>query len=71
MDKLTYYRNKLEPVVNGTIIDIGLDEQGQLESDWIGIEISFPAGKRYVLWLLADEEGNSPGSFDVIEVENN
>lgn len=60
MDKQTkFYLKKLEPLVGGKIT--GLVEDG---TGFFGLKINVK-GKERALFLLRDDEGNGPGSFEI------
>ena len=56
-----WYKNKLRPLLGSEVVGIYQDEEGFLcivcEKDDV----------TYHLWLFSDDEGNYPGSFDLIE----
>ena len=55
-----FYATELEKVSGGTIV------APISEGDRFGLCIQ-KDGKVYDLWILSDDEGNGPGSFDLIE----
>lgn len=64
----TFYLEQLKPLVGGKIT--GLARCGPNvdahEDEFFGIVIKLPNGKTKTLILLSDDEGNAPGSFEII-----
>lgn len=61
-----FYTEKLLKELNGwTVCGTVIDE----DSEYYGIRFLNPYGSKEVeyriLWLLSDDEGNAPGSFDI------
>jgi len=63
VDSITYYLDKLQFLLGGTVTKVLQDE---LEPEYYGLCIEDEFGKEYHLWFLSDDEGNYPGSFDLI-----
>lgn len=61
-----FYLKELEFVVGGTIVGLAhTSEPGCWAEEYFGLVIDLPSGKRVSLLLLSDDEGNSPGSFEI------
>ena len=56
-----FYIDKLTPLVGGKIIATISDKEGE----FFGLLIKPEKGKARALWLLSDDEGNGPGSFEL------
>ncbi len=56
----TFYLNQLKPLVGGTITGTVTD----LEGEFFGLRVRTHKQER-VLWILRDDEGNGPGSFNI------
>lgn len=72
MEKPTYYVEKLGQLVGGKIVKIietPWNERSTYEDYFFGFEIELPSGKRKLVWFLMDDEGNGPGSFDLVDLE--
>ena len=68
MDVTKFYLDRLEPLVGGTIVGLirtGVDEESG--DEFFGLSIKFEDGKIKHLILLSDDEGNGPGSFEIME----
>ncbi len=59
-----FYTEQLAPLVDGKVDKILSDEDG-----FIGLKI-VSGKKEYVVWFLSDDEGNSPGSFEINQYES-
>ena len=63
-----FYLDQLKPLVGGKIV--GLARSGPNadphQDEFFGFVIKFPDGKTKTLLLLSDDEGNAPGSFEII-----
>ena len=55
-DTADFYVKQLEVLVGETVEGVVTDEEGQFFGLRIGSKI---------LWLLSDDEGNEPGSFEI------
>lgn len=55
--------NKLSELVGGTIKAVALDKS--MSEDFLGLQITLPDGRERVLWIMADDEANGPGSFSI------
>lgn len=63
-----FYTKRLAQLVGGTVstVIVGTDPlDGQ---EFFGLRIKV-RGQLLDLWLLSDDEGNAPGSFDLTPVE--
>jgi len=58
-----FYINKLHKLVGSTVIMSIQDE----EDGFFGLRLN-QEGKLYDLWILRDDEGNGPGSFEIIDL---
>lgn len=64
-----FYLNKLSQLVGGRITALartGTPEEAD-ESEFYGFVITLPDGNKRTLILLSDDEGNSPGSFELVD----
>lgn len=61
-DATNWYLDQLKPLVGGTIV--ALADAGD---EYYGLIVKTKAGPRKVLILLSDDEGNNPGSFEIID----
>ena len=57
---IEFYKKQLTPLAGGRITSVATDPEGE----FFGLEITTEE-RKYILWLLADDEGNSPGSFEI------
>lgn len=63
-----FYLNQLRPLVGGTISALartGPNEDGA-DDEFFGFVVTLPDGSTRTLFLLSDDEGNSPGSFEIL-----
>lgn len=63
-----FYLNQLRPLVGGTISALartGTNED-MSEDECFGMVVTLPDGTTRTIILLADDEGNGPGSFEII-----
>ncbi|MCL2590582.1 MAG: hypothetical protein FWD67_06815 [Betaproteobacteria bacterium] len=68
MNKNTeFYLAQLEPLVGGTIAGLAATEADGFGMEFFGLQVTLPDGGRKVLFFLSDDEGNAPGSFEIIE----
>lgn len=66
-----FYLDKLKPLVGGRITSLartGVPQDG-FDDEFFGFVVTLKSGKKLTLLFLADDEGNGPGSFDVLEQE--
>ena len=69
-DTTNFYLEKLAVLAGGTVIGTvrsGVDET--FGDEYFGLKIKGNDGKAKVLWLLSDDEGNGPGSFEIAEAQ--
>ena len=69
-DTTNFYLEQLAVIVGGTVtgtVRSGVDET--LDEEYFGLKIMGKDGKSKILWLLSDDEGNGPGSFEIEEVQ--
>lgn len=60
-----FYLDQLEPLIGGKIVQLADAGEG-----FYGIVIqTVPKGIRKILILMSDDEGNDPGSFEIIDEE--
>jgi hypothetical protein len=67
-DKTQFYLDQLAVLIGGTVtaaLRSGVDEFGD---EFFGLKLKCKDGTSKALWLLADDEGNGPGSFEIAEV---
>ena len=57
----SFYVKELSQLVDGKIISVVKDDS----DEFFGIKIQ-KGNKKYTMWILADDEGNGPGSFDIV-----
>ena len=64
----TFYLDQLKPLVGGKITALARSGPGAdpFEDEFFGFVIKMPDGKTKTLILLSDDEGNGPGSFEII-----
>jgi len=63
-----FYLNQLRPLVGGTISALartGPNEDAS-EDEFFGFVVTLPDGTTRTIILLADDEGNGPGSFEIL-----
>ena len=68
-----FYLDQLEPLVGGVIEDaVRVRTDGdELGDEFFGLAIRCKDGEVRRLIILADDEGNGPGSFEIVEGESN
>ena len=68
-----WWEQKIKPLIGGTIVGLAVDASSDeyLNDSFFGIKVR--TGKRgsklekqYVVWILADEEGNGAGAIDIM-----
>lgn len=68
MNQMTeFYTNQLKPLVGGTVVAIASAPPDEEGTEFFGLIIKTKEGKRLKLFLLSDDEGNGPGSFELSE----
>ena len=60
-----FYAEKLIGLIGSTIIGVATDP----ENEFYALQLKMKDGERMDLWILRDDEGNGPGSFDLVERE--
>ena len=68
-DRMDFYVKELKKVAGWTISNAVRTPKGvENIDDCFGIELTSPDKKKtVVMWILADNEGNGPGSFEIDE----
>lgn len=61
MSNADFYCKELQPLMDGKVVNTAQDPEGE----FFGLVIELPTGKQKILWILQDDEGNGPGSFDI------
>lgn len=56
-----FYCEKLKPLFGATVTGIARD----FDNEFFGLEFKLADGSTKTLWILQDDEGNGPGSFDI------
>ena len=72
MDSRTnFYLDKLKPLIGGKIAALARSgpTDDPHEHEFFGFIIKLSNGKTKTLILLSDDEGNGPGSFEIIDEE--
>ena len=64
-DQTKFYTNKLKKLVGSKIESVTYAEEDNYGNEFFGLVIKLKNGKEKILWLLSDDEGNAPGSFDI------
>lgn len=67
MNATAFYLDRLQPLVDAKITHLvrtGVDEFGD---EFFGLKLKCADGKSRTLILLRDDEGNGPGSFELID----
>lgn len=66
-----FYLKQLHPLVGGKITALARTgpHEDASEDEFFGFVISLPDGTTRTLLLLADDEGNGPGSFEILAGE--
>jgi len=64
----TFYLNQLKPLIGGRITAVARTgpTENLYDDEFFGLVIKLPNGKTKTLLLLSDDEGNAPGSFQII-----
>lgn len=63
-----YYANRLAELAGATIVGAALSPKDEFGDEFFGLELVTSEGKKLVLWILRDDEGNGPGSFELEEL---
>lgn len=63
-----FYLKQLRPLVGGTISALARTGPNEYESDdeFFGFVVTLPDGSTRTILLLSDDEGNGPGSFEIL-----
>jgi len=61
MGNVDFYTEKLSVLSGGVIVGPMKDH----EEEFFGLQIK-KDGKLLALWILSDDEGNGPGSFEIV-----
>ena len=61
---LEYYTDRLKGLVGGEITGVIASTPSEFGDVFVGLIIGVK-DKSFRLWLLSDDEGNGPGSFDI------
>ncbi len=66
-----FYLNQLKRLVGGKITALARTgpPQGDFDQEFFGIVITLQNGKELTMTFLADDEGNGPGSFEILGKE--
>jgi hypothetical protein len=60
-----FYLKKLDQLVGGTISGLVRTGDDSDNGEFFGLLITMPDGTKKHLFLLSDDEGNAPGSFEI------
>lgn len=66
-----FYLDQLAPLVEGVIVGVVRTGEDEFGDEFFGISVKGKDGKVKHLMLLADDEGNAPGSFEIVEGADN
>ena len=63
-----FYLNQLRPLVGGTISALARTGPNVdvAEDELFGFVVTLPDGSTRTILLLSDDEGNGPGSFEIL-----
>lgn len=62
-----FYLKQFRPLVGGTISALARTGPDEDESDeFFGFVVTLPDGSTRTILLLSDDEGNGPGSFEIL-----
>jgi hypothetical protein len=65
-DKRTQFRlNQLTTLLGGRIVGVAWDPSDPSIDPITGLRILMSNNKEVIMWILRDDEGNGPGSFDI------
>lgn len=65
--RVEFYLDQLSPFVGGKIIALArTGEPDMFEEELFGLVITLKNGTSKTLLFLSDDEGNGPGSFEII-----
>lgn len=65
----SFYLNQLRPLVGGTISALARTgpHEDAAEDEFFGFVVTLPDGSTRTILLLSDDEGNGPGSFEILD----
>ena len=65
----SFYLNQLRPLVGGTISALARTgpHKDAAEDEFFGFVVTLPDGSTRTILLLSDDEGNGPGSFEILK----
>ena len=68
---IDFYLNQLSPLVGGKITALARTGKPEYpgEDEFYGLVVTLPNGSKRTLMLLSDDEGNAPGSFELLPGE--
>ena len=68
---IDFYLNQLSPLVGGKITALARTGKPEYpgEDEFYGLVVTLPNGSKRTLMLLSDDEGNAPGSFELLAGE--
>ena len=58
-----YYMDKLQVLIGGRLIATQMDDEGYI---CLVFRVGSPS-RDIALWLMSDDEGNHPGTFDIVD----
>jgi len=66
--KTNFYLNQLRPLVGGTISALARSgsSSNTAHDEFFGFVVDLPDGTTHTIFLLADDEGNAPGRFEIL-----
>lgn len=65
-DKMTQFRiDQLQRLIGFEIVGVDYDPSDPSMEPIVGLRLKLHRDKEVTLWILADDEGNGPGSFDI------
>ena len=66
-----FYLNQLSPLVGGKITALARTGKPEYpgEDEFYGLVVTLADGSKRTLMLLSDDEGNAPGSFELLTGE--
>lgn len=62
-----FYLDQLQPLVDGRIVGLLRTGEDDFGDEFYGLSIQCKDGAIRHLILLSDDEGNGPGSFQIVE----
>ncbi len=64
-----FYLKKLDQLVGGTITGLVRSGDDSGTGEFFGFVVTMPDGTKKQIVLLSDDEGNAPGSFEILDGE--